>query len=116
LAFGEGASCFRRTEANRVAPRPYGGFPQDDGRTTHSRFTIPRNSARQSSLRCQERPAFNPKICDGARPRDRLELGDGFPGIDSRRDLLGITQRCSGARHQNAAFLRGSFFWLVLTA
>src|ERR1039457_5703664 len=29
LAFGEGASCFRRTEANRVAPRPYGGFPQD---------------------------------------------------------------------------------------
>src|ERR1035437_1589836 len=29
LAFGEGASCFGRTEANRVAPRPYGGFPQD---------------------------------------------------------------------------------------
>src|ERR1035437_10183135 len=29
LAFGEGASCFRRTEADRVAPRPYGGPPQD---------------------------------------------------------------------------------------
>jgi hypothetical protein len=29
LAFGEGASCFRSSEANRVAPRPYGGLPQD---------------------------------------------------------------------------------------
>src|ERR1035437_669224 len=29
LAFGEGASCFGRTEANRVAPRPYGGLPHD---------------------------------------------------------------------------------------
>ena len=29
LAFGEGASCFRRTEADRVAPRPHGGLPQD---------------------------------------------------------------------------------------
>src|ERR1035437_5181507 len=29
LAFGEGASCFRCTEADRVVPRPHGGLPQD---------------------------------------------------------------------------------------
>jgi hypothetical protein len=29
LAFGEGALCFRRTEADRMAPRPHGWLPQD---------------------------------------------------------------------------------------
>jgi predicted RNase H-like HicB family nuclease len=29
LAFGESASCVRRPEANRLASRPHGGFPQD---------------------------------------------------------------------------------------
>src|ERR1017187_3711373 len=37
-----------------------------DGRTTHSRFTIPTNSARRSLLEFQERRAFSPKTRDGA--------------------------------------------------
>ena len=36
-----------------------------DGRTTHSRFTIPTNSARRSLLEFQKRRAFSPKTCDG---------------------------------------------------
>src|ERR1035441_10398691 len=37
-----------------------------DGRTTHSRFTIPTNSARRSLLEFQKRRAFSPKTRDGA--------------------------------------------------
>jgi predicted RNA binding protein YcfA (HicA-like mRNA interferase family) len=35
------------------------------GRTTHSPFTILKNSVRQSLRKSQKRPAFNLKICEG---------------------------------------------------
>src|ERR1035441_8004315 len=37
-----------------------------DGRTTHFRFTTPKDSARRSLRKSQKRQAFSPKICDGA--------------------------------------------------
>src|ERR1035441_2167626 len=37
-----------------------------DGRTTHSRSTIPRNVAQRSLQKSQKRRAFSPEICDRA--------------------------------------------------
>src|SRR5664279_4211079 len=55
LACGEGASCIRRAEADRLAPRPHGWLPQD-----HEKRWLGRVPPHADQKSCREADPITP--------------------------------------------------------